>query len=235
MKLAIVDDEKKTTDLLEGYIRDFEKEINSEIQVSVFLNPNDFLNNYTKDYDLILLDIEMPALNGIETARELRRMDKCVVLMFITNMAQYAIDGYEVDALDFVLKPLHYSEFVLKMQKAMRYIARNEDEKLTIMTQDGEVYLHVSDIYYIEVIRHYLIYHTINGNYRARGVMKEMEEQLKKYHFSRSNHCYLINLLYVKSINGTVVKVGDDSLQISRSKKSEFLKEFARFIGGIHK
>lgn len=235
MKLAIVDDEKKTTDLLESYIKQFVIENNSKIEVNTFHNPIDFLSQYNKDYNLIFMDIEMPGLNGIETARELRRMDRRIVLMFITNMAQYAIEGYEVEALDFIIKPLSYSDFVLKMKKAIRYITRNQDKKLIVNTQDGDIYLYISDIYYIEVMRHDLIYHTVNGNYKTRGVMKEVEEQLGKNHFFRSNHCYLVNMEYVKSINGNVIKVGEETLQISRSKKSEFLKEFTKFVGGMSK
>ena len=233
MKLAVVDDEKKATDLLEGYMKRFERENNMTMKISVFHNPNDFLSNYSRDYDLVLMDIEMPGLNGIETARELRRMDSRVVLMFITNMAQYAINGYEVEAVDFVVKPVSYADFVLKMQKAMRYISRNKDKKLTLNSTEGVVNLHVSDISYIEVIRHYLIYHTLSGSYTVRGVLKEAEENLAKYHFVRSNHCYLVNLKYVESINGNVVKVSGDDLQISRNKKTEFLMEFTRYIGGM--
>jgi len=233
MKMAVVDDEKKATDLLDGYIKRFEIENNISIQVSVFHNPNDFLNNYSRDYDLVLMDIEMPGLDGIETARELRRMDSRVVLMFITNMAQYAISGYEVEAVDYVIKPVSYPDFALKIQKAKRYIDRNQDKKLTLNTQEGVTNLHVSDIYYIEVVSHYLIYHTVNGNYKVRGAMKEIEESLEKYHFVRSNHCYLINLKYVESIYGSCVKVGGDELQISRNKKNEFLMKFTRYVGGM--
>ncbi|SCP98673.1 LytR/AlgR family response regulator transcription factor [Anaerobium acetethylicum] len=233
MKLAVIDDDKKATDLLDDYVKRFEKENNMSIQVSVFHNPNDFLNNYSRDYDLVLMDIEMPGLNGIETAKELRRMDSRVVLMFITNMAQYAIHGYEVEAVDFVIKPVSYPDFVLKIQKAIRYIARNQDQKLTLHAQEGVVHLHVSDIRYIEVIRHYLLYHTAKGNYTVRGVMKEAEESLEKYHFVRSNHCYLVNLKYVESISGNIVKVGGDDLQISRNKKNEFLMKFTRYVGGM--
>lgn len=233
MKLAVVDDVKNATDLLDSYIKRFEKENNINIYVSIFHNPNDFLNNYSRDYDLVLMDIEMPGLNGIETAKELRRMDSRVVLMFITNMAQYAINGYEVEAIDFVIKPVSYFDFALKIKKAMRYITRNQDKKLTLNTQDGIVHLYVSDICYIEVIRHYLIYHTINGDYTVRGVMKEIEENLKNYHFVRSNHCYLVNLKYVESVNGNILKVSGYDLQISRNKKSEFLMEFTRYVGGM--
>jgi Response regulator of the LytR/AlgR family len=233
MKLALVDDDKTTTDLLNDYIKRFEKENEMMIKVAVFHNPNDFLTNYSRDYDLILLDIQMPGLSGIETAKELRRMDSRVVLMFITNMAQYAINGYEVEAVDYVLKPVAYPDFSLKIQKAIRYVARNQDEKLMLNTQEGTVHLYVSDICYIEVIRHYLVYHTLNGSYMVRGIMKEVEEALSKYHFSRSNHCYLINLEFIEAISGDIVKVGGDDLKISRNKKNKLLMEFTRYVGGI--
>lgn len=233
MKLAVVDDESRATDLLDGYIKKFQEENKINIKVSVFHNPNDFLNNYSGDYDLVLMDIEMPGLNGIETAKELRRMDSRVILMFITNMAQYAINGYEVEAIDFVVKPISYPDFSMKIKKAMRYIERNRDTKIVLNTADGVVNLFVSDIFYIEVMRHYLIYHTLHGEYTVRGVMKEAEEKFSEFHFVRSNHCYLVNLKYVESIVGSTLRVANQELQISRNKKNEFLMEFTRYMGGI--
>lgn len=233
MKLAVVDDESRATDLLDGYIKKFQEENKINIKVSVFHNPNDFLNNYSGDYDLVLMDIEMPGLNGIETAKELRRMDSRVILMFITNMAQYAINGYEVEAIDFVVKPISYPDFSMKIKKAMRYIERNRDTKIVLNTADGVVNLFVSDIFYIEVMRHYLIYHTLHGEYTVRGVMKEAEEKFSELHFVRSNHCYLVNLKYVESIVGSTLRVANQELQISRNKKNEFLMEFTRYMGGI--
>lgn len=233
MKLAIVDDEKIAVGLLKKYIRRFEEENKFDINVSVFYNPNDFLINYSNDYELVLMDIEMPGLNGIETAKELRRIDSKVVLMFITNMMQYAINGYEVEAIDFVLKPLSYADFVLKMKKALRYISRNKDKKITISTQGGLVNLYLSDIYYIEVDSHYLLYHTTNGVYTTRGVMKNVAESLEKHSFVRSNHCYLINLKYIQSINGNIVRVSEKDLSISRNKKNELMMKFTKYIGGI--
>lgn len=233
MKLAIVDDEKTAVDLLKKYIKRFEEENKFDINVSVFYNPNDFLINYSNDYGLVLMDIEMPGLNGIETAKELRRIDNNVVLIFITNMMQYAINGYEVEAIDFVLKPLSYEDFVLKMQKALRYVSRNKDKKITINTQDSIINLYISDIYYIEVNKHYLLYHTTNGVYTTRGVMKNIAETLEEYNFVRSNHCYLINLKYIQSINGNIVRVSGKDLSISRNKKNELMMKFTKYIGGI--
>lgn len=233
MKLAVVDDEKKMTDLLSHYISQFAEEKQISIQISIFHHPNKFLTNYTKDYDIVLMDIEMPGLNGIETARQLRKMDARVVLMFIKNMAQYAINGYEVEAVDYIVKPVSYPDFAMKLAKAVRYVKRNEDKRLVLNTQDGVVHISLADIYYIEVIRHYLVYHTAAGNYTVRGVLKEMDELLAEYHFVRSNHCYLVNLKYVEAITGNTVKVAGDELQMSRNKKSEFMMAFARYVGGM--
>ena len=234
MRIAVVDDEKKATDLIMKYIKRFGEENDSVMETRVYENPNDFLSAYRSDIDLVLMDIEMPGLNGIETARELRRMDPNVTLIFITNMAQYAINGYEVDAVDFVVKPVSYADFAMKIQKAMRYISQRQDAKVTVETSEGMVIVSISDIHYIEVVRHYLEYHTKHGIIRTRGVMKETEEALRGYHFVRCNHGYLVNLKYVYAISGNMVQVAGDELAISRNKKSEFLTEFTKYVAGMH-
>lgn len=233
MKFAIIDDMKKETDLLGSYLDRFEKEKELAIARSVFHSPVEFLESYSYDYDLIFLDIEMPGLNGIETAKEIRRMDPSVLIMFITNMAQYAINGYEVEAVDYVLKPLAYEDFRLKMQKAMRYIAQNKDDTLSLTTADGTVRVRILDIFYVEVARHYLLYHTAAGQFTVRGTMKEAEETLGPYHFVRCSHSFLVNLKYVESVNGNILKCGGSEILISRNKKKEFLYEFTRYVSGM--
>lgn len=233
MKLAIVDDERGATDLLEKFIGRFGEENQKRMQVNIFHNPNDFLSGYSKDYDIVLMDVEMPGLNGIETAKELRRMDSRVVIMFITNMAQYALSGYEVEAVDYVLKPVSYADFSLKLKKALRYAHRNEDRKILLTTPERMIHVLVSDIYYIEVFRHYLEFHVTSGNYKVRGVMKEIEEELKDCHFSRCNHSYLVNLKYVEEIAGNTVRVAGETLPVSRNRRNEFLAAFTIYIGGM--
>lgn len=233
MKFAIVDDDVQITKKLNQYIEKFELQNNIRIKTVVFFNPVEFIESYCNDYDLIILDIEMPGLNGIETAREIRRLDPNVLIMFVTNVAQYAIQGYEVEAIDYVLKPVSFPDFAMKIQKALRYIDRNYDQKITLNSQEGIVTLKISDIYYIEVIRHYLVYHTVYGQYTVRGVMKEAENLYGHLYFVRSNQCYLINLKYVTSIQANTVKIGTDELQISRNRKKDFMSAFTRYIGGM--
>ena len=234
LKIAIVDDEREMTDLVEGYVRKYAAQKGIAFQITVFHDGETFLTSYTADYDIVLLDIEFGnGLNGIEIARELRKMDESAVLMFITNMPQYAINGYEVNAVDYVLKPVNEVEFCVKLAKAMRFVRKNAEEKLLVHTVDGDVYFFTSDLYYVEVFKHYLIYHTASGDFRGRGTMKEAQERLERFAFARCHNCFLVNLKYVESLNGSEITVAGQKVQVSRSRKSEFMELFARYVGGI--
>lgn len=243
MRVAIIDDEKNMTAQLSEFLKRLKEEENLILDADIYESGDNFLTALeTKRifeeenliYDLILLDVEMPGRNGIETAREIRKFDENVILMFITNMAQYAIHGYDVEAIDYVLKPVTYEDFALKMHKAMRYVRQNETHQMILnTTENGRIPLLISDIYYIEVVSHYLNFHTKKGVYESRGVMKEIEKQLESMNFFRCNQSYLVNLAYVKSIRGNEVMVGADSLPISRNRKNSFMEAFARYVGGM--
>ena len=136
-QIAIVDDEKIFTDQLEEYMVQYQKENPAEFQVEVFHSSIGFLETFQKDYDLILLDVEMPGLNGMELAHKIREVDEQVVLMFITNMAQYAIHGYSVGALDFVTKPLNYYTFAMKLTRALKRVPKKEATWIMLPLPDG--------------------------------------------------------------------------------------------------
>lgn len=117
--IAIVEDEEKYRKQLREYIEQYCEKSGKQIQTSFFQDGEDIIENYTADFDLIFMDIQMRFMDGMTAAREIRKLDKKVILMFITSIATYAIEGYEVDALDYILKPLSYNMFEQKLNRAL--------------------------------------------------------------------------------------------------------------------
>ena len=117
-RIAVVDDQPDMRQQLCSMIDQYSRENNCMLEVTAFSDGAQIITNYCKGFDIIFLDIEMPELGGMDAAERIRTVDPDVVLVFVTNMAQYAIRGYEVDALDFVLKPVNYYQFSTKLARA---------------------------------------------------------------------------------------------------------------------
>ena len=230
--IAIVEDEIDCQEQLKEYISKYGKEHNLEFQISVFQDGAEILEGYASVYDVILLDIEMPKINGMDAAEQIRAMDESVVLMFITNMASYAIRGYGVGALDFVMKPVNYYTFSMKMTRALKRVKQQEQKSILLTLQDGVKKLELNQIYFIEVQNRMLYYHTAEGDYVVRGTMQGAENALAEYPFAKCNHWYLVNLMQVKEVRGNVVTVGNFELEISRRNKTTFLKALTEYMGG---
>lgn len=233
IRVAIVDDEQRELDTLSECFGKLQNELREEIVVTPFESGEDLLKNYDYSYDLICLDIELGGRDGISVAKEIRRMDGKVVLVFVTNMAQMAICGYEVRALDFLVKPVSYYSFSMKMRSAVRIIQNRKSKNIVLQTVDGIQKISTDQLYYMEVNGHYICYHTKMGEFRQKASLKEMEEKLKGLPFGRCNNCYLVNLKHVDCVKKDELCVGGDWLRISRPRKKEFLQSLANYMGGV--
>ena len=233
IRVAIVEDEKKYADKMVEYVKRFQEENPGEtFLVSQFDNAVDFLSDYDPDTDIVFIDIEMPLMNGYEAAQRLRRDGNNVCLIFVTCMAQYAVKGYEVDAIDFMVKPVGYYNFSLKLKKAIGIARHNKRRSIAVMSDNVIKTVAVSDIYYIEVIKHDTYIHTKSGVLRQQVSLKEMETKLGGRQFARCNHCYLVNLAYVTSVSGNSVVVGQEELQMSRPKRKAFIDALTAYLNG---
>ena len=172
--IAIVEDEAEFTAQLQEYLKQYQKENNVAFKVSDFPDGADILEDYQPLYDIILLDIEMPKVNGMEAAEKIRQMDSDVILMFITNMASYAIRGYEVGALDFVMKPINYYTFSMKLTRALKRVKQKEQQQILLTLSDGVKKVGIQQIYYVEVQNRMLHYHTDEGEFVVRGTMQSV-------------------------------------------------------------
>ena len=230
IRIAIVEDDKSSSELLVNYLEKYSNDKNIRFDVKTFFSCNQILNNYNNNFDIIFMDIELPDGNGLETIRKIREVDKNVIVIFVTNMAQYAVKGYEVRAFDFIIKPVTSYNFYIKLDNILNLFEQKKDNEIWISNKDGKMKLNISSIYYIEVIQHMCIYHTKNGNFKATGSLNNIEKTLSKYNFSLCNRCYLVNLRYVTSVKKGFVLINNEELIISRAKQASFMKDLNDFL-----
>lgn len=232
MRIAVVDDEDSSAQKLCDYLQRYEVEFGQKIEYQRFTDGFSFLTGFKGQFDVILLDVSMPGIDGMETAKRIRQADSQVMILFITNMAQYAIRGYEVDALDYILKPVSYFAFSQRLGRAISRLDRQGKHYLMITCKTGSRKLEIESIYYVESQGHNLIYHTADGDYTVPGTIKNAEEKLLPFHFFRCNKGFLVSLAHVDAIDEGCALVGGDRVLISRARKNCFMEALTDYIGG---
>lgn len=232
VRVAIVEDSPSDRKLLRQNLSRYEAEKGLRFETEEFSDGEDLVTGYTAEYDLILLDIQMAFMNGMQTARRVREMDEDVVILFITNAPQYAIEGYKVRAVDYILKPIAWFSFSESLTRALTGIRTRNRRFVTISLKDGRTRLSIDSICYVEVQNHQLIYNTPQGRYVTKGTMRDAEEQLHAGPFFRSNRCYLVNLKYVETYQGNDLRVNGDNIQISRRQRKAFLDALNEYMNG---
>ena len=232
INVAIVEDTLKDAETLKDYTRRAVEMVNETCEITVFNNAVDFLDGYRGNFDIVFMDIELPDINGMDAAKKLRLLDESVVLIFVTNMAQFAVGGYAVDAMDFMVKPVSYENVCIKISRAIKKIESKREEKLVLPGKSGVTVIMIPQIRYVEIMNHRLTFFTTQGTVAAVGSLSKMEEKLSKFNFSRCNNYSLINFNFVTKVEDYTVWLGKEMLTVSRARKRPFLKDLADFLGG---
>lgn len=178
LKIGILEDEPKQMQRITDFLEQFRQEHPPfSYTVDWYERGAHLLERYQRDCDLLFLDIQLPDMLGIEAAHRIREMDQNVMIIFVTNLTQYAIEGYSVRAFDYVLKPVSYAAFSAKLERALRILSHREQQvSIDIRCREGSRRLSSDMILYFEVFDHDLIIHTDQGDMKQWGAFPSMRK-----------------------------------------------------------
>ncbi len=231
LRIAVVEDEEEYGQMLLHHIRRFEKETGTVCRADSYPDGKSLLRDYEGQYDILFLDIQMAGPDGLSTARRIRQTDESVLLVFVTNLAQYAIRGYGVRASNFLLKPVSYYALSEELARAAQIVEQSKSRYMAVKTESGLQKIEIGSITYLETLGRRLLIHAGGREYSCRETLKTMEQQLAPEGFFRCHNVYLVNLARVENVSQSTVTVDGQELLLSRYKRKEFLDALARFMG----
>lgn len=227
MKIAICDDDRNDLDRIRNYCNDFD----ASMSVSTFSSGAALLGAFDKDFfDLVFLDIEMAAPNGLTVGASLVRRSQKPIILFTTQSPNYAVRGYGI-ALRYLTKPIDYETFVGALRLALEKIS---SQKITVYCSGEQIVLPIHEISYIEVIHHEVVYHLENRKtLSSYGSLGEIQTKLSRYGFSQPHKSYCVNLDHVDRISRQMVTMTNgEVVPIGRSKCESFLSDLNLFLRG---
>lgn len=230
--IAICDDAKQLVGRMIRAIEKYQDQTGREIKIQKYYSGKSLLADNPVNIDLIFLDINMPGMNGIETAKKLRENNEKISIIFLTSLIQYAIEGYKVNALNYILKPITYGRLKEELDSWFAKHRQLDEPTIVISNDTGKFRLRLKDIRYIETYNRNLLFHTEKEDIVSYRKLKEFESELKEYGFGRCHSGYLVNFLYIDTIIKLDAKlVTGEDIPISKLKRKEFMEELAAYWG----
>ena len=231
LKIAVCDDDNKQADYLQTLVSAWVRKGNHTCRTESFPSAEAFLFEYAEDkaYDILLLDIEMGGMNGVDLAKTIRQTNDTIQIIFITGFPDFIAEGYEVSALHYLMKPVLPEKLHTVLDKAAANLAKSE-KRLSITYDRQTDFVPLSQIMYIEAQKQYILIHTISETYRMKGSLSDMEKQLDEY-FIKCQRSFVVNLRYVTRIkNDCVLLKNGSEVPISRGMAEKIGKEIIRLF-----
>lgn len=233
IRIGIVEDDAGAIDRLLSHLDRFQRDHGEKFHIGAFRDGADILAEYRPDWDILFLDVQMPRVDGMTAARRIREVDSEVIIVFITSSPHYAVSGYEVDALNYLLKPVTYAAFEHEMSRIQTRLRRRSRRELLFTATDGVHHrVAVDDVRYVESVRHRVDLFTLDATFSIATTLKAMEAELAGDGFLRCHSGLLVNLRHVTGIDGSDCRIrGGGTLPISRPRKREFYAALAEYVG----
>ncbi|MEG1410157.1 MAG: LytTR family DNA-binding domain-containing protein [Terrisporobacter sp.] len=230
IKIVICEDEKEQQKLLKSYIDEIFGGLSVEYKLEVFNSGEELIGNYPKDSDVLLLDIQMGEINGMDTARKIRKLDDKVEIIFITSLIEYALEGYEVRAYRYLIKPAKYDDLKSNIINCIKDI-EIKNKYILIKEEGNRIKLDINEITYIEVQKEDITIHTLDKIYKIKGTMNNIEKEINCCRFFRCHKSYLVNLEHIKSIKQYVaILENSEEVPISRYRFKDTKDKFFDLI-----
>lgn len=230
-KILSVGNNEVDNDDLSSCLTKFAERFQIKFELTSIKTGISFLSSYKKRYDLIFISIELPDINGIQATRELRKIDQDTFLILLSNVSHYALDGYELGASDYILKPIKYQNFERKLSRILKKIILKNDESILINLGNKKKVININEIKYVEIMSHDIMIHLDKEIVKTTGVLTKFEKTLNNPKFKRCSACALINLSYIDEIKGNDIKlITGEIIRIGRTKKKEFIRELNAYL-----
>lgn len=234
-RIHMVEDEDEAAERLRGMLLRYADERGLDFHVTRDASALPLMED-RPSYDLVFMDIQLPGIDGMECAEFLRQYDQTTPLIFVTNLAQYAVRGYEVDALDFVVKPVSYGSLCPKLDRALRVVDRTRGRTVSVRTRDGLRVIPLADLVCVEVRNHDLVFRVMGEEgepLAQRGSLSALEEELAGAPFVRVSQSCLANMGLIRRVRKDELAMADGStLYFSRAKRRPAMERIADYLGG---
>lgn len=231
--VVICEDERRFAAELNGLIERYARETGARLRVSLFRNGLELVEHLRADADLIFLDIGMEALDGLETAGCIRRTDPDVEIIFLTSLAQYALEGYKYNATNYILKPIHYARLKAELDKCMERRERKGAGHIIVENDNGKYKVALNTLKFVETFERKLMVHTDSDDIVSHKKMKDYEAELPAASFARCHNSFLVNLFFVKRVERLEAELtSGERIPISQPKRKAFMEKLTAYWGG---
>lgn len=233
IRVAICEDEEVHTKIIYNYLKDILMDLTNQYEILEFNSGEQLLSNYPEQIDIILLDILMGEISGMDAARNIRKFDDNVEIIFTTSLIDHIQEGYEVRAYRYLLKPIEYDELEKHIGSCINHLINGSENHIIIQGKSKVYKVKIEDITFIEIIKKDMFIHTAENTYNTKMSLSKMEKELTRYSFFRCHKSYLINMKHIETLKANIAIINKQVVPISRHRLKELKDKLAYVLGDV--